>query len=127
MKHVESVIGEKLTFRFRVRYQQYAQLWCHVPNGVALRGSPAQRAMQMARLKKEGLTVGWPDYQLLVPRGKYHGLMLEIKSPGKKPTLEQRTLLAVLGSQGYMAAWAAGFEDSWAIVENYMQLGEYTA
>jgi hypothetical protein len=83
--------------------------------------------MQMARLKKEGLTVGWPDYQLLVPRGKYHGLMLEIKSPGKKPTLEQRTLLAVLGSQGYMAAWAAGFEDSWAIVENYMQLGEYTA
>ena len=127
MKHVESVIGEMLTFRFRVRYQQYAQLWCHVPNGVVLRGSPAQRAMQMARLKKEGLTVGWPDYQLLVPRGKYHGLMLEIKSPGKKPTLEQRTLLAVLGSQGYMAAWAAGFDDSWAIVENYMQLGEYTA
>ena len=127
MKHVESVIGEMLTFRFRVRYQQYAQLWCHVPNGVVLRGSPAQRAMQMTRLKKEGLTVGWPDYQLLVPRGKYHGLMLEIKSPGKKPTLEQRTLLAVLGSQGYMAAWAAGFEDSWAIVENYMQLGEYTA
>ena len=127
MKHVESAIGEALTLRFRVRYQQYAQLWCHVPNGVVLRGSPAQRAIQMAQLKKEGLTVGWPDYQLLVPRGKYHGLMLEIKSPGKKPTLELRTLLAVLGSQGYMAAWAAGLDDSWAIVENYMQLGEYTA
>ena len=127
MRHVESAIGEALTLRFRVRYQQYAQLWCHVPNGVALRGSPAQRSMQMARLKKEGLTVGWPDYQLLVPRGKYHGLMLEIKAPKKKPTLEQRTLLAVLGSQGYMAAWAAGLEDSWAIVENYMQLGEYRA
>jgi len=127
MKHVESVIGEKLTFRFRVRYQQYAQLWCHVPNGVALRGSPAQRAMQMARLKKEGLTVGWPDYQLLVPRGKYHGLMLEIKSHGKKPKPEQLAILAALSAQGYMAEWAAGFEDSWAIVENYMQLGEYTA
>jgi len=127
MKHVESAIGEALTLRFRVRYQQFAQLWCHVPNGVVLRGSPAQRAMQMARLKKEGLTVGWPDYQLLVPRGKYHGLMLEIKAPKKRPTPEQLTILAALSAQGYMAEWAAGFEDSWAIVENYMQLGEYTA
>ena len=127
MKHVEAAIGESLTLRFRVRYQQYSRLWCHVPNGVALRGSPAQRAMQMTRLKREGLMVGWPDYQLLVPRGSYHGMMLEIKAPKKKPTPEQLTILAALSDQGYHAQWAAGFDDCWAIVENYMQLGEYTA
>jgi len=39
----------------------------------------------------------------------------------------QRTILAALSDQGYHAQWAAGFDDCWAIVENYMQLGEYKA
>ena len=127
MRHEESDIARSLTKEFYTRYPKLANLWCHVPNGMPMSGTAWQRSNRMKGRKLEGLTVGWPDYQLLVPRGKYHGLMLEIKALKKKPTPEQLAILAALAAQGYMATWAAGFEDSWAIVENYMQLGEYTA
>jgi hypothetical protein len=96
-------------------------MWCHVPNGAALAGTPAQRARQMARLKLEGLTVGWPDYQLMVPRSIYHGLFLEIKAPGMKPTPIQLTILDALNANGYKAEWAAGVDDCWSVVDGYMR------
>jgi len=38
-----------------------------VPNGSVLKGTPLQRAKQMARLKKEGLVVGVSDVVVMLP------------------------------------------------------------
>lgn len=38
-----------------------------VPNGAVLAGTPKKRAIQMASLKKDGLTVGFPDLIVFGP------------------------------------------------------------
>lgn len=122
MKHVESRIGQALTAQVRLRYPQYAALWVHVPNGAHLSGDPARRARQSRRLQAEGMVPGWPDYLLAVPRGDYHGLFLELKADGCRPTVKQRELLALLTAHGYVATWAAGLEAALDAVRNYLAL-----
>lgn len=50
---------------------QYCQLkklfYFSIPNGAVLRGNKRQRAMQMNKLKSEGLIVGTSDFVVMLP------------------------------------------------------------
>lgn len=70
------------------------------------------------------------DIYVLVPRGKYHGLVIELKAKNiykkngellKNDHLEdqQRTIDA-LNKLGYYATFAVGFEEAKNIITNYL-------
>ena len=54
-----------------------------------------------AALKRQGLKKGVPDICLPVPRAKYHGMYIEMKRIGGKPTAEQQYYINELAKQGY--------------------------
>ena len=82
---------------------------------------------------------GFPDLQIMEPRGKYHGLFIELKAEGtdllKKKMVdaygypmwstphirEQHEMLEALEQRGYRAEFAIGFDDAKEIIDNYLK------
>lgn len=93
--------------------------FAHTPNG------GARSRTEAAIFKGQGVRKGWPDYTLYLPRGWYHGLVMELKAPsGSKPEKEQLEILDRLEKQGYAVAVAWGFDHARREIENYLQLPE---
>ena len=94
---------------------QYPELTLmyHVPNG----GS--RNTAEARRLKAQGVKPGVPDICLPVPRGKYHGLYIELKRQrGGKISSLQKIWLTALAGQGYKCLVCFGAEDAeWEIVK----------
>jgi len=67
----------------------------HVPNGGKMPPGSA------GKLKGMGMKRGVPDLVLPVPRGSYHGLYLELKSPSGRVRATQRWWLQALAEEGY--------------------------
>ena len=87
-----------------------------VPNG-----GHRHRAVA-ARLKDEGVKAGVPDVALMVPRGHYHGLWLELKAGKNRPTPQQKWWLDELARQGYRTEVCHGFDEAKAAIESYLAL-----
>lgn len=80
-------------------------------------------------------TRGFPDLQILRPKGQFFGLFLELKREnatvylqnGKLSTSphiqEQAAMLNSLMTEGYYANFALGFEDARTKIDWYMGLG----
>lgn len=79
-------------------------------------------ALHGARLKAEGRKKGVPDISLPVPRGTYHGLYIELKAQGGRPTPEQKDWLYRLQAQGYAAHLCIGWEDARETLISYLAL-----
>lgn len=59
-----------------------------VPNGATLRGDAKERAIQMANLKRDGLTPGFPDLIVYGKNGRIGHI--EIKVEGNYQTASQK-------------------------------------
>lgn len=88
----------------------------HVPNG------GKRDRVTAARLKAEGVKAGVPDIVLPVPRGKYHGLWIELKTDGGKPSKDQRDWMDYLNSMGYCALLCYGWQTAREEIELYLKL-----
>lgn len=83
-----------------------------------------------AKLKAEGVRAGVPDLCLPVPRGRFHGLWIELKAPGgpglRKGALspEQRAWLADLDANGYKAVACWGWEAARNVIVEYLEGGK---
>ena len=87
-----------------------------IPNG-------GDRHPAVARkLKKEGVRRGVPDLCLPVPRGRYHGLYIELKSGYGKATEEQKIWLHKLTEQGYLACLCNGADAAIRTIMEYLGL-----
>lgn len=95
------------------KYPELALLY-HIPNG-----GRRDRA-EAARLKAEGVKAGVPDLCLPVARGGWHGLYIELKVPGNRPTQNQREWLEQLRGQGYAAVVCYGFDEARRAIEEYL-------
>jgi hypothetical protein len=73
-----------------------------------------------AKLRAEGVRAGVPDYCLPVPRGPYHGLYVELKTPTGYPSREQREWIAALREQGYRAEVCRGWQAAWDVLMEYL-------
>ena len=92
------------------------ELLFHIPNGGSRSGP-----IEGKHLKDQGVKAGVPDLFLPVPRGKYHGMFIEMKRDTKsKLRPEQRQWLDALMEQGYMTAVAYGYEDAVYRIQNYL-------
>lgn len=71
-------------------------------------------------LKKEGQRNGVSDLMLAVPRGKYHGLFLELKTAKGVLSPAQNQFLADASAQGYAAYACHSFDDAVRIITLYL-------
>jgi len=97
MKQLEHIQQQHLMRWAKLSEGKYPmlELLFAIPNG-------GQRSLATAvKLKAEGVKAGVPDLFLPYPNNKYHGLFIEMKIKGNKPTALQRDWLAALAKQGY--------------------------
>ncbi len=102
-----------------VEYCEYMKIPVyHVPNeGKRSYGTAAL-------LRRAGLRRGVPDLCIPLARGGKHGLYIELKVGGNKPTLEQKEWLRLLVSEGYAVAVCYGADSAIKTIEEYMRENE---
>ena len=110
-QHQINVIRWSLTVRDR--YPELALLF-HIPNG----GSRDLR--EAAHMKEQGVKPGVPDLCLPVPRGKYHGLYVEMKTPQGRASADQKWWHEQLRKQGYFVTMAHGWKLAVKVIEWYL-------
>lgn len=75
-----------------------------------------------ADLKSEGVKSGVPDIMLPAPKGKYHGLFVEMKRiKGGKVSDQQAGFIEYLKEQGYKVEICHGFEEAQKAIINYLK------
>lgn len=72
-------------------------------------------------LKQEGVTAGAPDVHINVPRGIFHGLLIEFKVSPNKPSLVQVKMMANLTKQGYKCAVCYTLDSAIELVDSYLK------
>lgn len=88
----------------------------HIPNG-------GKRDKKTAKnLKIEGVKAGVPDICLPVSRHGYHGLYIELKRKGGKPSVEQKKWIKELDKQGYKAVIKEGWIEAAKEIIDYMEM-----
>ena len=93
-------------------------LWVHIPN------ERKATTRVMAELGQQGLKKGFPDNFIAEPRGKWHGLFIELKRAKKscsRKSPEQRRWVKQLGEKGYMAVFCHGAEEAKRVVLEYLE------
>ena len=90
----------------------------HVPNG------GTRNRLEAKSLKRQGVKAGVPDLCFPVPKGKYHGMYIEMKYGKNKTTQAQNEWLELLSKNGYMTAVCYGVEEAQAVLDKYFnQMG----
>lgn len=106
---------------FRLQYPEYHLI--AIPNGQWIAGMGKRKYALINKYKKEGMTSGVSDLFLCVARKGYHGLWLEMKDRGSTfatVSVVQRSWMLNMKLAGYLAKWAAGFEQAKEIIEEYL-------
>jgi len=105
--------------------------WCRydAPNHLRLQASQIyaipngghRKPAVAAKLKAEGVVAGVPDLHLPIAAGREHGLYIEMKRPGERPTAEQLVRMTQLRKNGYRAVVAEGWRAAVAILIDYLE------
>ena len=88
----------------------------HIPNG------GTRDPIEAKHLKQQGGKSGVPDLFLPVPRGRYHGLYIEMKTETGHTSREQEWWGEKLRTQGYMWEVCHGWQSAVSVLEWYMSL-----
>ena len=87
----------------------------HVPN------EGKRSPQQGARLKRMGMSPGFPDLVIPLPCGAYHGLYIELKVGNGRTTAEQKEWLARLCKNGYAATACWGVDEAMNTISHYLK------
>ncbi len=96
------------------RYPELSLLH-HIPNG----GN--RDAITGAHLKAQGVRAGVPDLSMPVPRGRFHGLYIELKAARGRVQDTQRQWIERLTAQGYKALVCFGAEEAKVAIITYLE------
>lgn len=107
---------------------QYPDVIFHSDFGSGVKLTPWQAKMQKMQ---NGGKRAWPDMFIAEPRGKYHGLFIELKKDGvrlrkrdgdfaSEHIAEQDALLRDLNNKGYKAEFAIGFQQALNLIDDYL-------
>ena len=69
-----------------------------------------------------GARAGVADIVMLIPRGTYHGLLVELKVPPRRPTDSQVNFLELARAQGYAACWTDSVNTVLKLIDVYLTL-----
>ena len=88
----------------------------HVPNG------GKRNVIEAARFKAQGVRAGVPDIFLPAPRGRYHGLFIELKrQTGGRVSVYQQKMIDALRMRGYCVEVCKGYHAAADLIERYLQ------
>lgn len=98
-------------------YPETRRLLFHVANELDMAGD--NRRLGAIR-RAEGIVKGVSDLILLIPRGRFHGLMIEIKWGDGKQRKEQKEWQELVEAQGYRYEVVWTKEEFMALLEEYL-------
>lgn len=91
----------------------------HIPNGLMCAGA-RRRCLSL------GVRPGMPDLMMLVPRGGYHGMFLELKRPGRDVAAglsdDQMRVMRRLKLLGYLCFATNDYDQAVGLITDYMEL-----
>lgn len=93
----------------------------HSPNG------GKRHIAEALAFKAMGVSPGFPDVEIPLPAGPYHGCYIEMKAAGGKLSDYQVDWLNYLREKGYFAECAQGFEEAKAILLHYLSFNSTAA
>lgn len=124
MKHSEFELQKRVVEYLNLQYPELL----FMSDTVASLKLTMGQAMRNKKIQKNGFKT--PDLIIFEPRGKYHGLFIElkVKSPFKmngellkSEHLEgQQKTISDLINLGYYATFATGFDETIEIIKSYM-------
>lgn len=112
-EHAEAVALMKMVLLHEVRYPALKLLFA-VPNG------GDRHKIVAAKMKREGVRAGVPDYVLMFPAQGFHGLAVELKSQTGYASREQKGWIEQLRANGYQAHVCRGWEQAWRVIAEYV-------
>lgn len=115
MKHTESKIQSECVKWFRLFYRRYTPLLFAVPNG------GARNRITGAILKSEGVIPGVADMILLLPRGGYHALCIEMKTETGRQSESQKAWQKAVELEGYRYAVCRSVREFVEVVMRYIE------
>lgn len=77
------------------------------------------------QLRAEGVKAGVYDYTFALPRGKYHGAFLEMKSAAGVLSADQKKFGANMRGVGYYVTECFSWEVARQEIQRYLQLGPF--
>lgn len=109
-------------FHYSKTKQLDHRLLVAVPNAQALLRFADNPNAFIGYLKAEGMRVGMLDLCLFVARGKYHGLIIEMKRKTKGVVSDdQDAMMGILITQGYLAGVCRGADEAIAGIQSYLE------
>ena len=118
MKRGEASLQSACITWFNLQYPEYRGLLFHVPNG----GS--RNAREAANLKKQGVVAGVADLLLLLPRGGYGCLCIEMKMPKGVQSEYQRQWGERITEHGNLYAVCRSVDEFMRIIISYLSCGK---
>ena len=117
MNHRESDEQQALFQWAKLMEAQFPELSLlhSIPNG------GKRNSREAARLKKEGALAGVSDIFLPVARGGYHGLYIELKVKGNKPSEAQEWWIEETKKQGYYSKVCYGWAEASEVIKRYLE------
>lgn len=112
---------------FKYKYPSLKYLLFAVPNGAFLHGNKMQRIRRWNYLKAEGATKGVSDLILLVARGEFNGLCIEMKTKAShsKQSKEQLEFEKAVIKQGYAYIVPTSFDEFVTVIQSYLKDGTF--
>ncbi len=101
---------------FRLQYPNHATALFAVPNG------GRRDRVSGAKLKAEGVLPGVSDLILLLPRGRHHGLLIEMKTERGKQSQAQRDWQRDMVHRGYKYLVIRSIDEFIDMVTDYLLL-----
>lgn len=138
----ESIEQQALAYQVRTHVTRWPDLeaFTSIPNqggqdlGERKPGMPSGAMIRGAKMKREGLSPGYPDTLLDVARGGWYGLRVEVKKSAHwnerldmpyaagRPTADQKRWHERLTLNGYLVAVSWGWEPAWSLFLWYLHL-----
>lgn len=112
-EHVEAVRLMR-TVRLHQNANPVLLLFHTIPNG------GKRHRVVAAKLRAEGQLAGVLDYCLPAARQGFHGLYIELKAQGGRPSEEQLVFAERVRAEGYRVEFCKGWEAAWAVLCDYI-------
>ena len=101
---------------------EWAAYMPELENMYAIPNGGSRHPVEARNLKRQGVKSGVPDIHLALPKGKYHGLYIELKVGKNKTSKNQDEWLERLSKAGYAVAVCYGFEEAQKVILKYLEL-----
>ncbi|WP_217521871.1 VRR-NUC domain-containing protein [Vibrio metschnikovii] len=109
----------RIFYTLEIKYPSLFEVAFAVPNG----GDRAARTASL--MMYEGQKKGTPDICIPDPRGKYHGMFLEVKTEKGTASKEQKAKADLYRRRGYYVAIGKGFAQCHDEIAKYYNLPEF--